>query len=124
MNQYDDCWLRYSCVADGERRDSYRRRCKHAYVAETSPELSAVRDELRRALPDLLETDPHLWQHPPTTVEGFLAIGTPEDMELIAESVPVDVVHDLEDGGYLVRSVTWHGMDCLIVTAQIGRAHV
>ncbi|RRJ33792.1 alpha-glucuronidase family glycosyl hydrolase [Halocatena pleomorpha] len=124
MHQYDDCWLRYDCVVESERLDSYRRRCAHAYVAETAPELSAVRDELRRALPELLGTDPHLWQHPPTTVEGFLAIGTPADMEMIAGSVPVDAVHDLNDGGYLIRSVRWNEMDCLVVTAPTDRGLV
>lgn len=124
MAQYDDCWLRYDSVADSERLDSYRRRCKHAYVAEKAPELGAVRDELRRALPDLLGEDPHLWQHPPTTVEGFLAIGTPDDMAMIADSVAVEDVADLEDGGYLLRSVTWNEMDCLVVTAPTDRGLV
>ncbi|NHN60718.1 MULTISPECIES: alpha-glucuronidase family glycosyl hydrolase [Halorussus] len=124
MNEYDDCWLRYEPVADGERRDAYRRRCAHAYVAEKAPELAAVRDELRRALPDLLGEDPHLWQHPPETVEGFLAVGTPDDMAMIAESVPVEEVEALADGGYLLRAVTWNGADCLVVTAPSDRGLV
>lgn len=123
-DQYDDCWLRYDRVADGDRRASYRRRCTHAYVAEAAPELRAVRDELRRAIPELLGTDLHLWQHPPETVEGFLAIGTPADMAMIADSVPVDTVEGLDDGGYLLRSVTWNGQDCLIVTAPTDRGLV
>ncbi|EJN57744.1 alpha-glucuronidase family glycosyl hydrolase [Halogranum rubrum] len=123
MNEYDSCWLRYERVPD-DRLDAYRRRCRHAYVAEEAPELSAVRDELRRALPALLGTDPHLWQHPPTTAEGFLAVGTPDDMAMIAESVPTDVVDDLADGGYLLKSVTWNGQDCLVVTASTDRGLV
>ncbi|WP_440767103.1 alpha-glucuronidase family glycosyl hydrolase [Natronorubrum sp. DTA7] len=124
MNQYDDCWLRYEGVAGESRRESYRRRCRHAYVAEKSPECGAVRDELRRALPGLLGADPHLWQHPPTTADGFLAIGTPDDMAMIAESVPADDVAGLEDGGYLIRSVTWNGADCLVVTGPTDRGLV
>ncbi|WP_435180545.1 alpha-glucuronidase family glycosyl hydrolase [Halorussus sp. AFM4] len=124
MNEYDDCWLRYDPVADDERRDAYRRRCAHAYVAEKAPELAAVRDELRRALPDLLGEEPHLWQHPPETVEGFLAVGTPDDMAMIAESVPVEAVESLADGGYLLRSATWNGADCLVVTAPTDRGLV
>ncbi|WP_247003878.1 alpha-glucuronidase family glycosyl hydrolase [Halosolutus gelatinilyticus] len=124
MNQYDDCWLRYERVANDDRRASYRRRCRHAYVAEKAPECAAVRDELRRALPGLLGVDPHLWQHPPTTVDGFLAVGTPDDMAMIAESVPVDDVADLADGGYLLRSVTWNDADCLVVTAATDRGLV
>ncbi|MFC4551130.1 MULTISPECIES: alpha-glucuronidase family glycosyl hydrolase [Halorussus] len=124
MEQYDNCWLRYDRVADGERLDSYRRRCRHAYVVEKSPECSAVRDELRRALPGLLGEDPHLWQHPPTTVDGFLAVGTPNDMAMIAESVPVDEVESLADGGYLLRAVEWNDADCLVVTAPTDRGLV
>lgn len=123
MRDYDSCWLRYDRVPN-QRRESYRRRCRHAYVAEKAPELSAVRDELRRALPNLLGTEPHLWQHPPTTTDGFLAIGTPDDMAMIAESVPTDLVDRLADGGYLLRSVTWNGQDCLVVTASSDRGLV
>ncbi|QLK26339.1 alpha-glucuronidase [Natrinema zhouii] len=124
MNQYDDCWLRYERVGSDKRLDSYQRRCRHAYVAEKSPECGAVRDELRRALSGLLGEDPHFWQHPPTTVDGFLAIGTPDDMAMIAESVPGDDIADLEDGGYLIRSVTWNDADCLVVTAPTDRGLV
>lgn len=123
MAQYDDCWLRYERVEDDDRRDVYRR-CVNAYVAEKAPEHAAIRDELRRALPGLIGEDPHLWQHPPTTVDGFLAVGTPDDMAMIADSVPADVVDDLADGGYLLRAVTWNGADCLVVTAPTDRGLV
>ncbi|AHG02054.1 alpha-glucuronidase (plasmid) [Halostagnicola larsenii XH-48] len=124
MNQYDDCWLRYERVTENDRLESYRRRCRHAYVAEKAPEHGAIRDELRRALPDLLGTEPHFWQHPPTTADGFLAIGTPEDMTMIADSVPADDIAELSSGGYLIRSVTWNGLDCLVVTATTDRGLV
>ncbi|ESP87118.1 alpha-glucuronidase family glycosyl hydrolase [Candidatus Halobonum tyrrellensis] len=124
MDQYDDCWLRYDSPADGDRLDAYRRRCVHAYVSEGAPELAAVRDELRRAVPSLLGRDPHLWQHPPRTVDGFLAVGTPDEMAMVAESVPVDEVERFADGGYLLRSVEWEGMDCLVVTAASDRGLV
>jgi len=124
MTQYDDCWLRYERVADDDRRESYRRRCRHAYVAEKSPECGAVRDELRRAIPGLLGEDPHLWQHPPETADGFLAIGTPNDMAMIAEHVSTEEVESLADGGYLLRSVSWNGADCVVVTAPTDRGLV
>ncbi|ACV11054.1 Alpha-glucuronidase [Halorhabdus utahensis DSM 12940] len=115
-DQYDDCWLRYDRVSE-DQRASYRRRLKHAYVAEESPECTAVRDELREAIPGLLDEDVHLWQHRPETVDGFLAIGTPGDMEVIAESIPDGAVDDLDDDGYLIRSVEYEGQDCLVVTS-------
>ncbi|ELZ06058.1 alpha-glucuronidase family glycosyl hydrolase [Natrialba asiatica] len=124
MTPYDDCWLRYDHITADDVRASYRRRCRHAYVSEKSPECSAIRDELRRALPELLGAKPHFWHHPPTTVDGFLAIGTPDDMAMIAESVPVDAVAELEDGGFLIRAVTWNGADCLVVTASTDRGLV
>ena len=124
MTHYDDCWLRDEPVADAARLDSYRRRCAHAYVAEKSPELAAVRAELRRALPDLLDAQPHLWQHPPTTVDGFLAVGTPDDMAMIADTVPRSDVDELADGGYVLRAVTWNDMDCLVVTGSTDRGLV
>ncbi|MDS0300794.1 alpha-glucuronidase [Halogeometricum sp. S1BR25-6] len=123
MNDYDDCWLRYD-RADADRLDSYRRLCRHAYVAEKSPELSAVRDELRRAIPSLLGDDPHLWQHPPSTAGGFLAIGTPDDMRMVADSVSVDEVGSLTDGGFLLRTVEWEGQRCVVVTAPTDRGLV
>ncbi len=124
MQEYDDCWLRYDRVRADGLREAYRELCAHAYVAEKSPECGAVRDELRRAIPDLLGVEPHLWQHPPRTVDGFLAIGTPEDMAMVAESVSAEAVADLDDGGYLIRRVTWEGDDCLVVTAPTDRGLV
>ncbi|WP_048076352.1 alpha-glucuronidase family glycosyl hydrolase, partial [Halorubrum sp. AJ67] len=124
MDHYDDCWLRYDDIEVGGRREAYRARVSHVYVSEKSPECSAVRDELRRAIPSLLDREPHLWQHPPTTVDGFLAVGTPDDMAMIADSVPPEDVNSLDDGGYLVRSVTWNGADCIVVTAPTDRGLV
>jgi alpha-glucuronidase len=124
MDHYDDCWLRYDGVDDESRREAYRARVSHAYVAEESPECSAVRDELRRALPPLLDREPHLWQHPPTTVDGFLAVGTPDDMAVVDETVPRSEIEGLADGGYLIRSVSWEGADCTVVTAPTDRGLV
>ncbi|MFW6382438.1 MAG: alpha-glucuronidase family glycosyl hydrolase, partial [Haloferacaceae archaeon] len=117
-------WLRYDGVDDEGRRETYRSRLSHAYVAEKSPECSAVRDELRRAFPSLLGREPHLWQHPPTTVDGFLAVGTPDDMAVVAETVPRSEIEALGDGGYLIRSVSWEGADCTVVTAPTDRGLV
>jgi len=115
---YDDCWLRYESVDDRDRRDSYRRLCSHAYVSEASRELGAVREELRRGLSGLLGRDPHLWQHPPRTVEGFLAVGTPSDMDVVAQAVDEEAVADLDEDGYLLTTGEWEGIDTLVVTAS------
>ncbi|EMA37306.1 alpha-glucuronidase family glycosyl hydrolase [Halococcus hamelinensis] len=123
LESYDDCWLRYE-PADGERRESYRTRCENVYASVGSPELGAVRDELRRAMTGLLEREPHLWQHPPRSVEGFLAVGTPDEMEMIADSVSTDRVAALGDGGFRIRSVEWEGAECVVVTASTDRGLV
>ncbi|QPV62802.1 alpha-glucuronidase [Halosimplex litoreum] len=121
---YDDCWLRYDEVPEGDRRESYRRLCTHAYVAEESRELGAVREELRRGLEGMLGRDPHLWQHPPRTVDGFLAVGTPGDMDVVAQAVDEDRIADLDDGGYVVTTGEWEGVDTLVVTASSDRGLV
>jgi alpha-glucuronidase len=112
---YDDCWLRYEPARDN--RESYRRLCAHAYVSEESRELGAVREELRRGLSGLLEREPHLWQHPPRTVDGFLAVGTPERMDVVAQAVDEERVADLDEDGYLITTGEWERIDTLVVTA-------
>ncbi|MFC6726414.1 alpha-glucuronidase family glycosyl hydrolase, partial [Halobium palmae] len=72
---YDDCWLRYDEVGDETLLGSYRSRCANVYASVRAPELGAVRDELRRGLGGLLGREPHLWQHPPRSADGFLAVG-------------------------------------------------
>ncbi|WP_436924427.1 alpha-glucuronidase family glycosyl hydrolase [Halosimplex amylolyticum] len=114
---YDDCWLRYREVRDADLRASYQRFCAHAYVAEQSRELGAVREELRRGLGGLLGRDPHRWQHPPRTTDGFLAIGTPADMDVVAQCVDAERVADLAEDGYVVTTGEWEGTDVLVVTA-------
>jgi len=113
---YDDCWLRYEPTT--EHRESYRRLCAHTYVSEESRELGAVREELRRGLSGLIGREPHLWQHPPRTVDGFLAVGTPGDMDVVAQAVDEDEVADLDDDGYLITTGEWEGIDTLVVTAS------
>ncbi|WP_123534397.1 alpha-glucuronidase family glycosyl hydrolase [Halosimplex salinum] len=118
MPTYDDCWLRYEEVTDEDLRASYRRLCSHAYVSEESRELGAVREELRRGLGGLLGRDPHLWQHPPRTTDGFLAIGTPSDMDVVAQAVDEDRVADLAEDGYVITTGEWEGSDTLVVSAS------
>jgi alpha-glucuronidase len=120
---YDDCWLQYD-PADEQRRESYRRRCQHVYASDRSPELGAVRDELRRGIGGLVGREPHLWQHPPRSTDGFLAVGTPDEMAVINDSVSVETVQSINDGGFYIRSVEWEGADCIIVTAPTDRGLV
>jgi alpha-glucuronidase len=124
LEEYDDCWLRYEAITDEEFRESYRTRCMNVYASVRAPELGAVRAELRRGLRGLLGREPHLWQHPPRSADGFLAVGTPEEMEMIAESVSVETVESLDDGGFHVRSAEWEGADCVVVTAPTDRGLV
>ncbi|MEY7848518.1 alpha-glucuronidase family glycosyl hydrolase [Natrarchaeobius sp. A-rgal3] len=120
---YDDCWLRYDRVDDA-LRPGYRRRLTHAYVSEGAPELGAVRAELRRGLEGLLGREPHLWQHPPRSVDSFLAIGHPEEMRPISETIDVDEAWNLADGGFLIRTVEWEGQECTVLTASSDRGLV
>ncbi|QLG29015.1 alpha-glucuronidase [Halorarum halophilum] len=124
IEEYDDCWLRYDAVADEDRLASYRTRCANVYASTGAPELGAVRDELRRGIEGLLGREPHLWQHPPRSADGFLAVGTPGEMEVVADSVDVDAVEALDDGGFHLRSVEWEGADCVVVTASTDRGLV
>ncbi|WP_435157576.1 alpha-glucuronidase family glycosyl hydrolase [Haladaptatus sp. DFWS20] len=78
--EYDDCWLRY---AGNGNPELYRTHCSNVYASVRAPELGVVRDELRRGLQGLLGREPHFWQHPPRSADGFLAIGTPSEMEVI-----------------------------------------
>jgi len=106
-SDYDECWLRYPRVDDADRRESYATRCLHVYAGETSPQHRAVRDELREGLEGLLGREPHLWQHPPRSVDGFLVVGQPDLLEVVADSVDVEMVRSLDDDGYHLRSTTW-----------------
>ena len=114
---YDPCWLRYDRVPEADRREKYRRRVTHVYASDRAPELGAAREELRAGLEGLLGREPHLWQHPPRSVDGFLAVGHPDEMRVIGDSVDADRVRSLDDEGYLLRDVEWEGADVLVVTA-------
>ncbi|MWG33458.1 alpha-glucuronidase family glycosyl hydrolase [Halomarina oriensis] len=120
----DDCWLRYEEVTDERRHEAYRTYCANAYVSVGAPELGAVRDELRRGLGEILGRTPHLWQHPPRSADGFLAVGTPEEMQVIHDSVVVDAVDALADGGFHVKATEWEGANVLVVTASTDRGLV
>ncbi|GAB7018302.1 alpha-glucuronidase family glycosyl hydrolase [Halostagnicola bangensis] len=113
---YDDCWLRYERVDDADIAP-YRERLSHAYVSEGAPELGAVRTELREGLQEVLGREPHLWQHPPRSVENFLVVGHPEEMRPISETIDPNDVWSLETDGYVIRTVEWEGHDCTVITA-------
>ncbi|GAB6878183.1 xylan alpha-(1-_2)-glucuronosidase [Halorubrum gandharaense] len=117
VTDYDDCWLRYDRVRDDDRRAAYRRLCTHVYASDRAPELGAAREELRNGLSGLLDREPHLWQHPPRSVEGFLVMGHPDELRVIDETVDRDRVESLDDDGYLLKTATWEGTDVLVVTA-------
>ncbi|TYT63365.1 alpha-glucuronidase family glycosyl hydrolase [Natrialba swarupiae] len=120
---YDDCWLRYDRVEE-TLRAAYRERLSHAYVSEGAPELGAVRAELRRGLEGMLGREPHLWQHPPRSVDSFLVIGHPEEMRPISETIDPEEAWDLADGGFLLRTVEWEGQECTVLTASSDRGLV
>jgi alpha-glucuronidase len=121
VKEYDECWLRYE--ESGDRRESYHM-YKNVYTSVGSPELGVIRDELRRGIEGLLGRTPHLWQHPPRSVDGFLAVGTPDEMEVISDSVSVKTVRSIDNGGFHIRSTQWKGADCVIVTAPTDRGLV
>ncbi|WP_242695399.1 alpha-glucuronidase family glycosyl hydrolase [Halomontanus rarus] len=117
IDSYDSCWLRYEPVADEDLLSSYRNRCVNVYASDSAPELGVVREELNRGLEGLLGRAPHLWNHPPRSADGFLAVGLPDEMRPISETVDTDAVRSLDDDGYRIRSVTWEGADCTVITA-------
>ncbi|WP_227378704.1 alpha-glucuronidase family glycosyl hydrolase [Haladaptatus halobius] len=117
-DEYDDCWLRYDRVGDAELRSSYRTRCAHVFASTEGPELGVAREELRMGLEGLLGREPHLWMHPPRTVDGFLAVGRRERMAVIRAAVDEAEIESLHDEGYILRSVEWEDKDCLVVTGS------
>ncbi|MFC6825052.1 alpha-glucuronidase family glycosyl hydrolase [Halopelagius fulvigenes] len=117
VTDYDDCWLQYDTVEDPTIRSSYRTRCAHVFASTEGPELGVARDELRTGLSGLLGRDPHLWMHPPRSVDGFLAVGRRERMAVVRAAVDAEEIDELHEEGYIVRSVEWEDKDCLVVTA-------
>ena len=124
VTDYDDCWLRYDRVDDADRRAEYRTRCLHAYVSEGGPELRAVRRELRTGLEGLLGREPHLWQHPPRSTDGFLAVGRRHEMEIVRDAISKAELDELDEEGYVLRAHEWKGQRCLVVTAPTDRGLV
>ncbi|WP_129113892.1 alpha-glucuronidase family glycosyl hydrolase [Halegenticoccus tardaugens] len=120
---YDACWLRYEPATE-EQISSYRRLFSHAYVSDGAPELVAVREELRHGIGGVTGREPHVWHHPPQSVEAFLTIGLPDEMRPISETVDIAAVQGLNPDGYVIRSVTWEGIDCTVVTAPNDRGLV
>lgn len=116
ITEYDDCWLQYDTIQDSERRSSYRTRCSHVFSSTESPELGVVRDELRTGLKDLLGREPHLWMHPPRSVDGFLAVGRRDRMAVVRAAVDADEIDALHEEGYIIRSVEWEEKECIVIT--------
>lgn len=116
----DECWLRYDRLPDAILRQ-YRQQCHHIYVAERSPQHGAVREELRRGLGGLFGEPPHFWQHPPRSVDRFVAIGHPDHMEVVADCVDRVDITRLDDDGYHLTTATWQGAEVLVVTAPTDR---
>ena len=121
---YDSAWLGYDRLTDASRRARYANLCHHAYVSEESPELSAVREELRRGIGGLVGDEPHFWQHAPRSVEAFLAIGHPTDMRPIHETIDPDEVEAVHPDGFVLRHVNWNEQDVLVLTAPNDRGLV
>jgi alpha-glucuronidase len=115
---YDDCWLRYSYGDDSDLRSSYRTRCAHVFASTEGPEFGVIRNELRVGIEGLIGRKPHLWMHPPRTVDGFLAVGRRDRMAVVRTAVDEDEIETLHDEGYILRSVEWEDMDCLVVTGS------
>lgn len=121
---YDDCWLRYDRIEDDARRETAQRLCSHVYAPERSPQHGAVRDELRRGLRGLLGREPHCWQHPPRSADGFLSVGQPDLLAVVDDCVDRERVAALDDDGFLLTTATWEGTDCLVLTAPTDRGLV
>ncbi|WP_330632991.1 alpha-glucuronidase family glycosyl hydrolase [Halocatena halophila] len=113
---YDDCWLRYEPIQNPARRLSYRKLCSHVFTSTAGPEFGVIRDELHTGLTGLLGREPHLWMHPPRSVDGFLAVGRRERMAVVRAGVAETEIDALHEDGYIIRSVEWEDTECLVIT--------
>ena len=111
-----ELWLRYAPVADEARREEYRQATAALVVPDSSPTLSAARDELRRGLRGMLGRSPDFTAG--VASDGTVIAGTPESLPLLASlALDMELVAAGEEGYTIVR-VNVDGKRCTVITAN------
>ena len=97
-----ELWLRYRAVDDPRRRTEYRALIGGAGAPGGGAAMDAVRDELRRALPKLLDSAVPVT--PDIPAGPALAAGTVRALAAAGAAPPQEDCRALGDEGYLIRS--------------------
>jgi alpha-glucuronidase len=109
-------WLRYDRVEDENTLGEYRSFLSRVIVAESSPTMIAVKDELQRGLEGLLDVRLRFTDR--LSGDGTLIVGTPENSGIIASLQLDDRLDRLGDEGFLIEQSAVDGMNAIIVAAK------
>ncbi len=111
-----ELWLRYAPVADEARREEYRQATSALVVPDSSPTLTAVREELRRALRGMLGRTPEFIDG--VTSDGTLIAGTVDSLPLLRTlALDVELVA-VGDEGYAIVRANVSGKHCIVIAAN------
>lgn len=109
-------WLRYEPVDDNELIREYREVLKAVVLRGKSETTEVIRDELKLALPSLL--DQAIPFHNDIQLDGTLLIGTPETSEEIAALDLDENLQAIGDEGYLIEKAEVDGFSITFITAN------
>lgn len=111
-----DLWLRYLPISNPALLSQYRSAVGEVVLNPSSSTLAAVRDELMRALPGLLQVEIPVRASP--TRSGSLIVGTGASSPLIAGLALAAELPALGPEGYLIRTVEVDGRRATVVAAN------
>jgi len=97
-----DLWLRYKIVEDAKLYKQYREANNEIVFPAINERLRAAKNELKIGLKGLIDID---LNESGSIQAGGVFIGTPESSDLIAKSKFVKEIKDLDDEGYIIKSI-------------------
>ncbi len=108
-------WLRYDKITDAAKLKQYREYLRGYWLTHDSPTMQAVRDELRMALPGLLESE--VPEVSSVSDNGILIVGKPGHPAL----QPLGLSKQLEGAGtegFIITSTTLNRKRVIVIAAN------
>jgi alpha-glucuronidase len=109
-------WQRYEPIKDARLLKSYRKQVAQLVIAGQSPTLAVVREELRLALPQLL--DRPVPESEAVTAKGALVVGTPQHSSLVRSLPLQEQLAGLGPEGFLLQTTTVKGKPATVIAAN------
>src|SRR5690606_1238494 len=111
-----ELWLRYRPVADAALQQQYRSAISGLLLEGDSPTIRAAREELARGLSGLLGVEVPVVDA--AGRDGLLVAGTPAASPFVAALNLDEVLAQVGDEGYVIRSAEFDGRRATVIAAN------